>query len=82
MIGTKKQIIDYLNEFYYDDEYLLIDVWTTYDVVANERNLSDDDAKCILDIIDKDFDASIGINWDVVEHKTNHYKFIKGQNNG
>lgn len=51
--------------------------WSSDDVIyrADERgiHLTYDQANDILDILEKDHDATIGINWDVIDTVTDNY---------
>ena len=53
------------------DEDVIHNDWTTEDILTKAQDmkikLSKDAARKILHNIDKNFDASIGINWDVIE---------------
>jgi uncharacterized lipoprotein YehR (DUF1307 family) len=73
MIGTVREIIDSLSTYYDQDEYLLVNVWHTDDVIDNYKYvevITKDEAKVILDIIEDRFDAVNGVNWETIEDAT------------
>lgn len=41
--------------------------WSYHDVLIARPDLTDDEAKAVLDVIEDKADASVGINWDFVE---------------
>ena len=41
--------------------------WTIADVKSLDESLTDDECRQVLAIAEKNHDASIGINWDVLE---------------
>ena len=45
----------------------LHDVWHIDDVISTCPYCDEDMARNVLDIIDDNFDASVGVNWDVIE---------------
>ena len=66
---------------YKDDEYIC-DVWTIDDVLVNAKenhdyNLSDDQAKNILHLMDKSHDAENGITYYTLDYWTEEE--IKGE---
>lgn len=73
MTGTVREIIDQLSTYYDQDEYLLVSVWHTDDVINNYKEVEDisqEEAKIILDIIEDRFDAVNGVNWTTIEDAT------------
>jgi hypothetical protein len=40
--------------------------WTIGDVIAVRPDLSEDDARDVLEAVEHDHDASVGVNWDVI----------------
>ena len=49
-------------------------IWTIDDVQAVDSSISDDEARAILQMIYRNHDANIGINWEVIEYYINEYK--------
>jgi len=43
-------------------------IWTIGDVKSLAPDLTDDEAMAILELVEDNFDANIGINWDVIQH--------------
>jgi len=43
-------------------------IWTIGDVKILAPDLTDDEAMAILELVEDNFDANIGINWDVIQH--------------
>jgi len=60
-----------LSRHYSPDERVAVDIWCVEDVLdrAEERgiNISRREAEEIIDDIHKNTDATIGINWDVID---------------
>jgi len=68
---TVREIIDWLSRHYSLDERVAVDIWCVEDVLdrAKERGIriSKREAEEIIDDIHKNTDATIGINWDVID---------------
>jgi len=66
-----REVIDWLSRHYSPDERVAVDIWCVEDVLdrAEERgiNISRREAEEIIDDIHKNTDATIGINWDVID---------------
>ena len=66
-----KEIIDWISKIYNPDEHVAVDIWSVDDVLdrAEERGIkiSRSQAEQIIDEIHKRCDATIGINWDVID---------------
>jgi hypothetical protein len=48
-------------------------IWTIDDVKSLNDKLTDDEARVILGNIRDNFDAGIGINWDVIQVEVDNY---------
>jgi len=53
-------------------------VWSTDDVLAiaeqNGFEITEDDAEEVLELIDQNHDANVGINWDVISYHLQNFK--------
>jgi len=78
---TEDVITNVLVAYWYDK---LAVTWTIEDVkwLAKERTLarklSDFEAKEILEQLKRDYDASTGINWDIIEEAIRNYCHAEG----
>ena len=70
-LPTVKEVVDWLSRHYSPDEHVAVDIWCVEDVLerAEERGIkiSRKEAEEIIDEIHKNQDATIGINWDVID---------------
>jgi len=66
-----EKLIKHLKKSYILTEHIAYDIWTEDDVIeqAEEMNvkLTDDEVIRVLDLINTSKDASVGINWGVIE---------------
>jgi len=58
--------IEVLQEKYWNDKIAIL--WNTEDVRSLDENLTEEQAKAVLDIAVDRFDANLGINWDALEY--------------
>ena len=50
--------------------------WSIQDVqenTLNERDISDDQARAILQLVNKNHDANVGVNWEVLDVWADYY---------
>lgn len=65
-----KELIDHLNRMYDPDDHIAAPLWTIGDieVIASAAGLSTEDMNEIIDTANHQHEASVGINWDVLEN--------------
>ena len=64
----------------YEDEDFICHVWKIEDVQHLDSTLTDDEARDVLSKVHESKDASVGINWDVLQvhiDYLNHYKDVE-----
>jgi hypothetical protein len=66
MTGTRDDLIERIKQNYKADDFMLIEIWSPVDVMACDRNISESQACDILTDINSNFDANIGVNWEVI----------------
>ena len=49
-------------------------VWSIEDIKGIDSSLSDEQARQILQLILTKHDATIGVNWDVIQHWIDYFK--------
>ena len=68
---TTKELIEHLQNYYQPNDELAVAIWQVDDVIsrAKDRTISikHEDAKNIVSALNKDHDASVGINWDTID---------------
>lgn len=51
-------------------------IWTIRDVKSLAPDLTDEEAMDILERVEMNFDANIGINWDVIQKEIDDYIWL------
>lgn len=69
-----KQIIGAKYIFEYNPEDIMVSIWTVEDVQSRDKGLSKQDAREVLKLLDWNHDATLGINWDVIDETIRIYK--------
>ena len=59
---------------FYEETGTIVDEWHVDDVLNQRPDLTEDQACEVLALIAHNFDANIGINWDVIDSAA-HYLF-------
>ena len=68
---TGKELIKHLKTFHNNDDPIAWDIWMPEDVKTHARdlgfNLTEEECETVIEAMDSCKDASIGLNWDVME---------------
>jgi len=61
----------------YEDEDFICHVWKIEDVQHLDSTLTDDEARDVLSKVHESKDASVGINWDVLQVHIDYLNYYK-----
>ena len=84
--GSIKNIgINVLNESTEPDGWSITSKWSVEDIqyiaASQSLEISDADAMAVLKLVKRDFDANIGVNWEVLEYHLESYLNEKKRKN-
>ena len=61
------------------NEKAFANIWTIGDVKSLAPDLTDEDAMSILEMVEANFDAEVGINWTTIQQEIDEHIWIKEQ---
>lgn len=70
-MSTVREVIEHLQKYYDEEEHIAVAIWSVDDVLcrAKERKIkiSEEQAQEIIDRIDRQQTATLGITWDTID---------------